>query len=191
MEVRYICPTAYDSSVYLVNRKVLIDAGMSSDLITKQLEKYIKLTDLELNLACTRRLSAMIGNLLDVSRMEAGVMEYELKSTDLASLVRNVVAEFAPQANEQSLAFSIEAPEHPVMVECDGDRIMQVIRNLMSNAVKFSPQCKEIRVRVTSEALDSAGAPASRPSSFLAQNQGKLLALVSVADSGPGVPDEH
>ena len=146
---------------------------------------------LELNLACTRRLSAMIGNLLDVSRMEAGVMEYELKSTDLASLVRNVVAEFAPQANEQSLAFSIEAPEHPVMVECDGDRIMQVIRNLMSNAVKFSPQCKEIRVRVTSEALDSADAPASRPSSFLAQNQGKLLALVSVADSGPGVPDEH
>lgn len=48
MEVRYICPTAYDSSVYLVNGKVLIDAGMSSDLIIKQLEKYIKLTDLEL-----------------------------------------------------------------------------------------------------------------------------------------------
>ncbi len=48
MEVRYICPTAYDSSVYLVNRKVLIDAGMSSDLVIKQLEKYIKLTDLKL-----------------------------------------------------------------------------------------------------------------------------------------------
>lgn len=48
MEVRYICPTAYDSSVYLVNGKVLIDAGMSSDLIIKQIEKYIKLTDLKL-----------------------------------------------------------------------------------------------------------------------------------------------
>jgi len=48
MEVRYICPTAYDSSVYLVNGKVLIDAGMSSDLIIKQLEKYIKLTELKL-----------------------------------------------------------------------------------------------------------------------------------------------
>jgi len=48
MEVRYICPTAYDSSVYLVNGKVLIDAGMNSDLIIKQLEKYIKLTDLKL-----------------------------------------------------------------------------------------------------------------------------------------------
>jgi len=48
MEVRYICPTAYDYSVYLVNGKVLIDAGMNSDLIIKQLEKYIKLTDLEL-----------------------------------------------------------------------------------------------------------------------------------------------
>lgn len=48
MEVRYICPTAYDSSVYLVNGKVLIDAGMNSGLIIKQLEKYIKLTDLKL-----------------------------------------------------------------------------------------------------------------------------------------------
>lgn len=48
MEVRYICPTAYDSSVYLVNGKVLIDAGMSSDLIIRELEKSIKLTDLEL-----------------------------------------------------------------------------------------------------------------------------------------------
>lgn len=48
MEVRYICPTAYDSSVYLVNGKVLIDTGMNSDLIIKQLEKYIKLTDIEL-----------------------------------------------------------------------------------------------------------------------------------------------
>ena len=48
MEVRYICPTAYDSSVYLVNGKVLIDAGMNSDLIIKELEKSIKLTDLEL-----------------------------------------------------------------------------------------------------------------------------------------------
>ena len=43
MEVRYICPTAYDSSVYLVNGKVLIDAGMNSDLIIKQLENISSL----------------------------------------------------------------------------------------------------------------------------------------------------
>jgi glyoxylase-like metal-dependent hydrolase (beta-lactamase superfamily II) len=48
MEVRYICPTAYDSSIYLINRSVLIDAGMSSDLVIKQLKKYIQLTDLKL-----------------------------------------------------------------------------------------------------------------------------------------------
>lgn len=48
MEVQYICPTAYDSSVYLVNGKVLIDAGMTSNLILKEVEKYIKISDLEL-----------------------------------------------------------------------------------------------------------------------------------------------
>ena len=48
MEVRYICTTANDSSVYLVNGKVLIDAGINSNLIIKQLERYIKLTDLKI-----------------------------------------------------------------------------------------------------------------------------------------------
>ncbi len=42
MEVRYICPAAYDSSVYLVNGKILIDAGMNSSLIIKQLEEVHK-----------------------------------------------------------------------------------------------------------------------------------------------------
>ncbi len=117
---------------------------------------------LELNVAGTRRLSAMIGNLLDVSRMEAGVMAYELKSADLTSLVRTVAAEFGPQADERALALSIEAPEHPVMVECDGDRIMQIIRNLIGNAIKFSPKGKEIRVRVTSAAPDSSSTATSQ-----------------------------
>lgn len=48
MEVQYICPTAYDSSVYLVNRKILIDAGMNGNLVLRELEKYIKISDLEL-----------------------------------------------------------------------------------------------------------------------------------------------
>ncbi|MDD2440338.1 MAG: MBL fold metallo-hydrolase [Methanosarcinaceae archaeon] len=48
MEVQYICPTAYDSSVYLVNRKILIDSGMNGNLILKELEKYIKIEELKL-----------------------------------------------------------------------------------------------------------------------------------------------
>ena len=146
---------------------------------------------LELNLAGGRRLSAMIGNILDLSRMEAGVMEYEIKSNDLPALVRTAVAELHPLASERELAFEIEAPEQAVMLECDGDRILQVIRNLMGNAVKFSPKGETIRIRIAKPAEPPASMPESWMRRMPAQGETKGFALVSVADAGPGVPDEH
>ena len=59
---------------------------------------------LELNLASGRRLSTMIGNLLDLSRFEAGVVQYELKSNDLIALVRTAAADLEPHAGEKDLA---------------------------------------------------------------------------------------
>lgn len=146
---------------------------------------------LELNLASGRRLSAMIGNLLDLSRMEAGVMEYELKGNDLAGLARTVVAELQPGAGERDLVLELEVPEQPLMVECDGDRIMQIIRNLLGNAIKFSPKGKAISVRVTTTPTLPLSLPESWRGRVLSPSEGKQIALLTVTDSGPGVPDEH
>ncbi|MBZ5498395.1 MAG: HAMP domain-containing protein [Acidobacteriia bacterium] len=146
---------------------------------------------LELNLASGQRLSAMIGNLLDLSRMEAGVLEYELKSNDLAGLARTAAAELQPVAGERDLTLELEVPEQPLMVECDGDRILQIIRNLLGNAVKFSPRGKAIRVRVARAPQIPAGMPEFWRGKVLFPADGKEFALVTVADSGPGVPDQH
>ena len=84
MEVRYICPTAYDSSVYLVNGKVLIDAGMNSDLIIKQLEKYIKLTDLKLIILthCHYDHTAAAAAIAEKSGAEVGVHKADLEGVN-------------------------------------------------------------------------------------------------------------
>ena len=84
MEVRYICPTAYDSSVYLVNGKVLIDAGMSSDLIIKQLEKYIKLTDLKLIILthCHYDHTAAAAIIAEKSGAEVGIHKADLEGVN-------------------------------------------------------------------------------------------------------------
>lgn len=84
MEVRYICPTAYDSSVYLVNGKVLIDAGMNSDLIIKQLEKYIKLTDLELIILthCHYDHTAAAAAIAEESGAEVGIHRADLQGVN-------------------------------------------------------------------------------------------------------------
>jgi signal transduction histidine kinase len=125
---------------------------------------------LRLSYNSAERLAAMVGNLLDVARMEAGTMEYEMEAHDLVPIFNAVMEEFEMQAREKGVQLRFES-NPSVFVECDRDRIVQVIGNLLENALKFSPSNKEIVTRVDEG------------------KEGSIL--VSVTDSGPGIPDEH
>jgi signal transduction histidine kinase len=117
------------------------------------------------------RLAAMVGNLLDISRMEAGSMEYQMSATDVVSLIKGVAEEFGVQASEKNIQMRLQSEDAAVFAGCDRDRIVQVIGNLYENALKFSPPGSEILTTV---------------------RRGKTNEIViSVADSGPGVPDGH
>ncbi len=144
---------------------------------------------LQLNLQSGARLTSMISNLLDLSKIEAGVMEYEFRQRDLAPLVRGAVAEFETQTHEKHLTVEPLLPEQSFRVECDADRIIQVLVNLLGNAVKFSPSGGAIRVCLQRAEQVPSGVPADRRKSMLQGLDGHAFALVSVSDSGPGVPD--
>lgn len=146
---------------------------------------------LELNLKSGYRLTSMIGNLLDVSKMEAGVMEYELKDHDLVSLVQTSLAELEGQASERGVQIETDFPNKPLSVECDGDRIIQVIVNLIGNAVKFSPKGGVVQVQVEASAEVHRKVP-ERWRHLVPKNDGEInFGLVRITDSGPGVPDAH
>jgi signal transduction histidine kinase len=116
------------------------------------------------------RLAAMVGNLLDVSRMEAGSMEYQMSANDVIALIKSVTDEFDIQAREKGILLQLECAESAVFAECDRDRIIQVVGNLYENALKFSPRDAAIVTRV---------------------GRVKSEIVISVSDSGPGVPDGH
>jgi two-component system sensor histidine kinase GlrK len=143
---------------------------------------------LQLHLKSNQRLASMIGNLLDLSRMEAGVMEYELQNQDLVPLLQAAVAEFEMQARERNIEIKCSVPLTPMLVQCDEDRIIQVFANLIGNAIKFSPPSTSIEVEAETASEIPAGAPSGirRPRS---QADDGTYALVSISDSGPGVPD--
>jgi len=124
---------------------------------------------LELCLKSSQRLSAMIGNLLDVSRMEAGMLDYKFELLDLLPLVRNIVAEFEGLAREKKMEIAVEANVPEIWVNGDPARIAQVIGNLVENAIKFSPAAARTLLRI--------------------EGRGNI-ALLSVWDRGPGVPEE-
>jgi two-component system sensor histidine kinase GlrK len=145
---------------------------------------------LELNLQSNRRLTSIIGNLLDISKMEAGVMEYDLKEQGLNALVNTAIAEYEPQANEKDIKIEKEMPSAALILECDGDRIIQVIGNVLGNAVKFSPRSGTIRVTVAEVPGTPAGMPPKWRDALSLHPRGRF-AQITVADSGPGIPDEH
>jgi len=127
---------------------------------------------LQLSRTSAERLSAMVANLLDVSRLEAGTMEYEMGPQDIVGIVIQVVEEFSLKASEKNITITVQSVAPSIEVICDPDRMTQVIGNIVDNALKFSPQDSTIQVEVS-------------------HNLATSTAIVSVADCGNGVPDDH
>jgi len=141
---------------------------------------------LELNQQSGARLTAMIGNLLDLSRTEAGVMEYALRTNDLIALTRTVVEEMEVQAAERRIHLETAFPETPLLVECDGDRIIQVLVNILTNALKFSPESSTVRIAVETV----RDLPENLPVPLSAGGAEDCFARITVSDKGAGIPDQ-
>lgn len=103
---------------------------------------------LEIINAETARLTRLINNVLDFSRIERGEKKYHFEPCDLAALTREVFNNYAPQLQNNGFQMELQVPESAVPIRCDRDAISQVLLNLFSNAEKYSGEGKEIAVQV-------------------------------------------
>jgi signal transduction histidine kinase len=115
----------------------------------------------------SRRLTQLINNILDFSRIEAGRKEYRLVRTDLAAVVRDVVDAYRFPIEQQGFELDLDVADDLPEMELDPEAISQALINLLNNAIKYSPEEKRIRVSVRGDG-------------------GRVL--VSVADRGIGIP---
>jgi signal transduction histidine kinase len=99
----------------------------------------------------SERLTALINNILDFSRIEAGRKEYEFRETDIAELVRNTLDSYRYQIEQQGFAFeeSIDTDLPPVRV--DREAIARALVNLVNNALKYSAEEKFLGVKLYRE----------------------------------------
>jgi signal transduction histidine kinase len=93
-----------------------------------------------------RRLSSMIENVLDFSRIEQGRKQYEFEPTDLCALVEQTVHLMATPAAERQIRLETVVSGEPISAELDGRAIQQALVNLIDNAVKHSPNSSLIRI---------------------------------------------
>jgi signal transduction histidine kinase len=114
------------------------------------------------------RLTRMVGDLLDASRIEAGELELNVEEVDLRKVAREVVELYAPTSPAHQV--ELEAPEQPVRVRADPLRLEQVVSNLVSNAIKYAPEGGPVKVVVGVEGDE---------------------AVLAVKDRGVGIPPEE
>jgi two-component system, sensor histidine kinase and response regulator len=131
-------------------------------------EQQAHIERLELLNSQTARLGRLIDELLDVSRIESGKLEFRLAPIDLGQLVQEVAGRLQLTTSKHTIDVDLSDPE--IVVSADRDHLEQVLDNLVSNAIKFSPQGGRIAVRVC-----------QRPEEV----------HISVQDGGVGIPSNQ
>jgi signal transduction histidine kinase/CheY-like chemotaxis protein len=119
-------------------------------------------------------LMALLNDVLDITRIEAGKLEIVPATTDLPHKLARVYKLFQPQANDKGLHISFEVhPDVPRYISCDPVRLHQCFSNLVSNAIKFT-ETGEIAVTVKSEPVEP----------------GMTKIMIEVRDPGIGMPGD-
>lgn len=115
------------------------------------------------------RLKTLIDDILDLEKLDAGKMSFEIAPLNVSDLIRESIAAVSGYQPEKNVHIRALGTDLPILVPGDYDRLLQVMANLLSNAIKFSPVEGDIVVRLVEEAHQIR---------------------VSVTDNGRGIPEE-
>lgn len=120
-----------------------------------------------------RRLTNLLNDLLDLSKLEAGKFKADLKKHDLAEIASVAIAELSSLVKDKSISLEVSTSASTIGY-FDQKLITQVIINLLSNAIKYSPESSEIKINILNENNES----------------GEFL-VFEVSDQGMGIPDDE
>lgn len=133
----------------------------------EQLEAHLEVLE-----QVTERMRRLVEDLLNISRLERGVIPLQPTMLDIDHEVRSVVDIQRPEAERKGLTLVYEAPAQRTFVEADSERLAQVITNLVTNAINYTPPQGSVHVRVLCPPDEE-------------------MVTVEVADTGVGIAPEH
>jgi two-component system OmpR family sensor kinase len=143
-------------------------AGFVELLQHEELDEATRQEFLETMREQVARLQKLSVDLLDLSRLDAGSVKIQHEAVDLSELARSVVGEFTPALAEHETKLDVRVPDGGLEARCDPERVAQIMRILLDNAIRHTPQ----GTHVTVSAIRDNGATE-----------------LTVADTGPGLSD--
>ena len=160
----FIALVSHELRTPLTSIRGYIELILEDEMLSPRQRKYLEVADRN-----SDRLLRLVGDLLFLAQLEAGTLELEPGWVDLAAIAAESAAAAAPAAETKSIAVTLETDEVPPLAG-DPARIAQVVDNLVSNAIKFTPDEGSVTVRVVRDGDE---------------------AVLEVRDTGIGIPAEE
>ena len=133
----------------------------------EELQKYFAKVESSGN-----RLLSLLNNLLDLSKLEAGKMNFNIRRNDVLLPLKSVLSELQKLCEEKNLKHVIDCESDKVPAFFDSEKIVQVFYNLVSNAIKFSPDDGQITISIK----------------YITS---QTYLIISITDQGPGIPEDE
>ncbi len=160
----FVANVSHELRSPLTSMRGFLEAMQDGTIGEEDYEKYIGIV-----LSETRRMSGMVNDLLDLARIESGRTALKLELFDINELIRRTLITFEARIYEKAMEVDVKFAQEQYYVEADSAQISQVLRNIIDNAIKYSPD--GARLRIATYAM-------------------RREIYVSIQDSGPGVPEE-
>lgn len=125
---------------------------------------------LDISYKSTERLIHLVNDMLTVSRIERNKVELHLTKVNLYEVVKQVYDELKITADEKKIQFTIDSHKSDLEIECDKDKIREVIQNLVGNSLKFTPANGKVTINIEKDAKNY---------------------LIAVVDTGSGIPKDE
>jgi signal transduction histidine kinase len=122
-----------------------------------------------------RHLTRLVEDLFDVARIESGKLALDRKEVDLVRVVNHAIEHAGMLSSRHKINCTIEEKDRPLVVLGDEDRLIQLVGNLLQNAIKYAPNSRKIDMRLHRETQDS---------------DRREMAIIEVRDHGPGIAEE-
>ena len=137
----FVANVSHELRSPLTSMKGFLEAMMDGTIPQEEHEHYI-----EIVLSETRRMTAMVNDLLDLARIESGIITVNYEVFDINELIRRTLITFEARISEKRIEADARFAAEQTFVYADSNQISQVLRNLIDNAIKYSPEGRSLVV---------------------------------------------
>lgn len=137
----FVANVSHELRSPLTSMKGFLEAMMDGTIPPEEQGKYI-----EIVLSETRRMNVMVNDLLDLARIESGIITLSYEVFDINELIRRTLITFEARISEKQLELDVRFAVEQTYVYADSNQISQVLRNLIDNAIKYSPDGKSLTI---------------------------------------------